>query len=143
MWWSKIFNKICLKAIRDTFCLIFGMWSGERRGDKRGRSNILVCRWDPHPKPSPSLSGTRWFPSRKTLRRVIGLLTVMFLQRESESIFFQSRKFTECNIKDRNEVKSYLMVFDLLKITHGFYGKKQLRTKWNINCNSRDHVFGY
>ena len=128
MWWVKIFNKICLKAIRDNFCLIFGIWSGERQGYKRGRSNILACRWDPHPNPSPSLSWTPWFPLRKTLRRVISLLTVMFLQRESERIFFQSHKFRECNIKDRSEVKSYLMVFNLLKIVHGFYGKKQLRT---------------
>ena len=103
------------------------MWSGERRGDKRGRSNILACSGT-YPKPSPSLSGTPWFPLRETLRRVIGLLTVMFLQRESESIFFQSHKFTQFNIKDRSEVKSYLMVCDILKITHGFYGKKQLRT---------------
>ena len=49
---------------------------------------------------------------RKTLR-VVGLLAVM--------IFFQSKTFTACNIKDEKEEKVFyfLMVFNLLKIaTH-------------------------
>ena len=29
---DKIFGKICLKAIRDNFFLICGLWSGEEQG---------------------------------------------------------------------------------------------------------------
>ena len=45
--------------------------------------------------------------------KVVGLLTVM--------IFFQSKKFTACKIKDEKEetIFYFLMVFNLLKIaTH-------------------------
>ena len=49
-------------------------------------------------------------PRRKTLR-VVGLLTVM--------IFFQSKNFTACKIKDEKEetIFYFLMVFNLMKIT--------------------------
>ena len=46
----------------------------------------------------------------------------------SESIFFQSNKFTACKIKDEKEVANSLMAFNLLKIIHSFQGKKNLRT---------------
>ena len=41
---------------------------------------------------------------RETPRRVLDLLTVMILKRVSESIFFQSNKFTACKVKDEKEV---------------------------------------
>ena len=44
--------------------------------------------------------------------KVVGLLTVM--------IFFQSKKFTACKIKDEKEeiIVDFLMVFNILKIIH-------------------------
>ena len=35
---------------------------------------------------------------------MLGLLAVMILKRVSESIFFQSKKFKACKIKDEKEV---------------------------------------
>ena len=35
---------------------------------------------------------------------MLGLLIVMVLKRVSESIFFQSNKFTACKVKDEKEV---------------------------------------
>ena len=67
-------------------------------------------------------------PIRKILRRVLGLLTVMVLKRMSESIFFQSKKFTACKAKDEKKVANCLMAFSLLKIIHLFQDKKYLRT---------------
>ena len=54
--------------------------------------------------------------------RVVGLLTVI--------IFFQSKKFMACKIKDeKEEIKVYfLIVFNLLKIVHPFESEKHLRT---------------
>ena len=46
----------------------------------------------------------------------------------SESIFFQSNKFTACKVKDEKEVANSLMAFNLLKIIRPFQGKKNLRT---------------
>ena len=63
-------------------------------------------------------------PIKKTLRRVLGLLTVMILKRVSQSIFFQSNKFTGRKVNDEEEVANYLIVFNLLKIIHPFQGKK-------------------
>ena len=63
-------------------------------------------------------------PIKKTLRRVLGLLTVMILKRVIQSIFFQSNKFTGCKVNDEEEVANYLIVFNLLKIIHPFQGKK-------------------
>ena len=65
---------------------------------------------------------------KNTLWRVLGLLTVMNLKRVSESIFFQSNKFTGYKVKNEKEVANSLMVFNLLKITHLAQGKKNLRT---------------
>ena len=59
-------------------------------------------------------------PIKKTLRRVLGLLTVMILKRVSQSIFFQSNKFTGRKVNDEEEVANYLIVFNLLKIIHPF-----------------------
>ena len=69
----------------------------------------------------PRLVGYSDLPMRKTLKAV-GLLTV--------TIFFQSKKFTACKIKDEKEEITFyfLMVFNLLKIIHPFESKKHLRT---------------
>ena len=133
---GKIFGKICLKAIRDTFFPICGLWSGEWRGDSifwcgvyatgGGSSNFLACM-GACPKGG----------------RVLGLLTVMILKSASESIFFQSNKFTACKFKDEKEVTNFLMVFNLLKIIHPSQGKKHLMTQWNLNCNPQEYLIGY
>ena len=59
-------------------------------------------------------------PIRNTLRRVLDVLTIMILKRVSESISFQSNKFTECKIKVEKEAVNYLMAFNLLKNIHPF-----------------------
>ena len=51
-----------------------------------------------------SLSGISDLSLRKILMRVVVLLTVMILKRVSESIFFQSKRFTVCKVKDDKEV---------------------------------------
>ena len=49
---------------------------------------------------------------RKTLRWVLGLLTVMILKRLSESIFFESNKST-ARVKNEKDVAIFLMAFNL------------------------------
>ena len=66
-------------------------------------------------------------PIRQTLRRVLGLLTVMILKRVSESIFFQRNKFTVCKAKHEKELANSVMAFNILKIIHPFQGKEHLR----------------
>ena len=83
---------------------------------------LLGLQGDPSPPPLfPCLVGHPDLSMRKTLR-VVGLLTVM--------IFFQSKKFTACKIKDEKEETTFyfLMVFNLLKIILPFESKKHLRT---------------
>ena len=65
-------------------------------------------------------------PIRKLLKRVLGLFTVMFLKRMSETIFF----FKATNLQHirLKEVTSSLMVFNLLKIIQPFHSKKHVRT---------------
>ena len=104
---GKIFVKTYLKAIRDTF-----FSQNVEFPDLQG---------DPPPPHFPRLMGHPDLPMRRTLR-VVGLLTVV--------IFFQSKKFTACKIKDEKEetIFYFLMVFNLLKIIHPFESKKHLRT---------------
>ena len=72
------------------------------------------------------------FAIRKLLERalgLLGLLTVMFLERVSETIFFQSNKLTAYKVKRGcKEVASSLMLFNLLKIIQLFRSKKHVRT---------------
>ena len=134
---SKRFGKIYLKAIRDAFFLICGLWSREWWGDlifclgvyqiDGGNSDFLACRRST-PLLSHPLEGQPDFSIRITLRTVLGLLTVMVLKIVSESILFKNNKFTACEIKDGKEVANYLMMFNLLKIIRPFQGKKHLRT---------------
>ena len=119
----KIFVKTYLKAVRDT---IFVPICGISQyviflSNIRGKFKLLDLQGDPPPPQFPRLVGYPDLPMRKTLR-VVGLLTVM--------IFFQSKKFTACKIKDEKEetIFYFLMVFNLLKIIHPFESKKHLRT---------------
>ena len=88
--------------------------------NRRGKFKLLDLQGDPPPPQFPCLVGYPDLPMRKTLR-VVGLLTVV--------IFFQSKKFTACKIKDEKEetIFHFLMVFNLLKIIHSFESKKHLR----------------
>ena len=134
---GKKVGKICRKAITDAFFPICAPRLGEGRVDslfwwgvypiEEGSSNVLACRGSPHPQ-FCFLVGHPDLPIKKTLRRVLGLLTVMILKRVRENIFFQSNKFTTCKNEDGNKVKNYSMVFSLLKIIHSFQDKKHLRT---------------
>ena len=113
------------------------MWSVIRRGvrglsfmvgliyNRRGKFKLLGLQGDPQ---IPSFSGTSYLSTRKTLRRVLVLLTVMILKGVSESISFHSSKFTASKIKEENEVANSLMAFNIPKIIHSFQDKKHLRT---------------
>ena len=90
---------------------------------QNGNSNFWACSETP---PILSLSEHPNLPIRKTLRRVLGLLTIIILKRVSESIFFQSNKFAADKGKDVKEVANSLMTFNLLKVIHPFQGKKHL-----------------
>ena len=52
----------------------------------------------------PPLVGLPNLPIKKTMRGVIGLLTVIILKSVSEKIIFQSNKFAACKVKDEEEV---------------------------------------
>ena len=122
---GKIFLKTFLKPIRDTFfpnmrnfpiCDIFIQ--------QKGKVWTFRLAGKPPPPPTPQfprLVGHPHLSMRKTLRVVV-LFTVM--------IFFQSKKFTACKIKDEKEetIFYFLMVFNLPKIIHPFESKKYLRT---------------
>ena len=120
---GKIFVKTCLKAIRNTFFVpICGISQYVIfLSNRRGKFKLLDLQGDPPPPQFPRLVGYPDLPMRKTLR-VVGLLTVM--------IFFQSKKFTACKIKDEKEetIFYFLMVLNLLKIIHPFESKKHFRT---------------
>ena len=64
--------------------------------NRRRKLKLLGLQVDPPPSTQfPRLVGHPDFPTRKTLRVVGGLFTLM--------IFFQSKKFTVCKIKDEKE----------------------------------------
>ena len=90
---GKIFGKISLRAIRDTF-----RWSDIKQKGKV-QTFWLVGRIPPPKKKIPLLVEHPDLPIRKTLRRVFDLLTVMILKRVSESVFFQINKFTYVKVK--------------------------------------------
>ena len=87
--------------------------------NRRGMFKLTALRGDA--TPFPPLVGHADLLIRKTLRRVLGLFTVMILKRVSDSIY---NKHTACKVKDENEVATSLMAFNLLKIIHPFQGKK-------------------
>ena len=119
---GNIFVKTYLKAIRDTFFPICGISQYVIfLSNRRRKCKLLGLQGDPPPQFS-RLVGHPDLPMRKTLRVLVGLLTVM--------IFFQSKKFTACKIKDEKEETTFyfLMAFNLLKIIQPFESKKHLRT---------------
>ena len=134
---GKNFGNICLKATKDTLLPICGLWSGEgQRTQFFGvgciqQKSVVQKFWLAGELPRPQfhlLVGHSDLTIKNTLWRVLGLLTVMNLKRVSESIFFQSNKFTGYKVKNEKEVANSLMVFNLLKITYLAQGKKNLRT---------------
>ena len=91
---GKIFATTCLKANRDT--LFPDTWDFPKCDifiNRRGKYKLLGLQGNP-PFPVPCLVGHPDLPMRKILK-VVGLLTVM--------IFFQSKKFTACKVKDEKE----------------------------------------
>ena len=104
---GRIFDKICLKAIK-TFFPIY-LWSGDRwsqffAGGDFQRKGKLQTFWLTGRLPHLSfffLVGHPDLPIRKTLRRVLDLLPVMILKRVSESIFFEINKLT-VSLKRKN-----------------------------------------
>ena len=107
---GKIFVKTYLKAIRDFFPICGISQYVIFLSNRRGKLKLLGLQGDPPPH-FPRLVGHPDLPMWKTLR-VVGLLTVM--------IFFQSKKFKTCKIKDEKEetIFSFSMLFN----------KKHLRT---------------
>ena len=120
---GKMFVKTCLKAIRNTFFVpICGISQYVIfLSNRRGKFKLLDLQGDPPPPQFPRLVGYPDLPMRKTLK-VVGLLTVM--------IFFQSKHFTACKVKDEKveTIFYFLMTFNLLKIIHPFESKKHFRT---------------
>ena len=148
---EKVFGKICLKVIRDTF--FSNMWSaisgatGDSKfwwrviSNRRGSFKLMDLQGDP-PHTIPSRSGTSWSPHKENPEEGACLFTAMILKRVSESIYFQSNKFTTCKVKDEKEVENSLMAFNLPKIIDPFQGKKYLKTYWNLNCNPQQYYIG-
>ena len=104
--------------------------------NRRGKFKLLDLQGDPPPPQFPRLVGYPDLPMRKTLR-VVGLLTVM--------IFFQSKKFTACKIKDEKEetIFYFLMLFNLLKIIHPFESKETFKDLVKLNCNTQEYLVCY
>ena len=129
---GKVFGKMCLKAIRDTFFPICGsvirretgpnFWWGYIQQKGKVKTFGLARK---------ALNSLPYWDIllsiRKTLRRVLGLLIVMILKIVSESVFFQSNNFTACKFKDQKDVANSLMGFNLLKIIHPFQGKDSVK----------------
>ena len=63
-------------------------------GDIQRKGQDLTFGLAKRPPKFPPLVGHPDLLIRKTLMRVVGLLTVMILKRVSESIFFQIKRFT-------------------------------------------------
>ena len=71
---DKSFGKISLKAVRNTFSPICGLWWGEGQRDsiflvgvissRRKKFKLLGLQGEP--PPSPSLSGKSWSPDKET-----------------------------------------------------------------------------
>ena len=130
---GKIFNKICLKAIRNTFFfhyVVCDQGTGGTKffsgGDIQQKRKVQTFWLAGRPPKFPPLKGHPDLPIKKTRGRMLDPLTVMILKKVSESIFFQINKFAACKFTE--EVENYLMAFNLLKIIYPFQGKNHLRT---------------
>ena len=97
---AKLLGKICLKAVRDTFCQYVAC-NQERDGVR-------------HKK----------YPEKGAWSEYCN----NFEKSEREYIFFQSNKFTAFKVRDGKEVTKSLTVFNLRKISHLFQNKKYLST---------------
>ena len=108
---GRIFGKKLEILIRDTFFFQYVVCDQERDGGTR-----FFYGGDIQQKGKVQtfslLVGHPDLPVRKTLMRMLGMLTVIVLKRVSESIFFQSNKFTACKVIDEKEVTNSLMVFN-------------------------------
>ena len=111
--------------IRGQGYSIFWWWWYPTEGES---SNFLACRETPPLPKAPSLMEHSDLPTKKSLRKGYNWSNYCNDFEKSESIFFQSNKFTACNFKDKKEVVNSLKVFNLLKIIHPLQGKKHLRT---------------
>ena len=98
----KVFDKVCLQVIRDTF--FANRWSVIAGGvsglsflvQQNGKVPSFGLEWRP-PKCTP-LVGHLDLHIKKTLRSIFGLLTVMILKKVSEILLFQRNKFTACKV---------------------------------------------
>ena len=149
-WWGKQWNTKGGRIFGknwDTWSIILGENSAEHCFELR---DLVPASFLKNPYlsylpyfPYLSLNGTSWSPHKETMRRVLGLFTVMILKTVSERISFQINKFTASTVKDEKEVTNSLMVFNLLNIIHPFQGKKHLKTYWNLNSDPHKYLFGY
>ena len=67
--------------------------------NRRGKLKFLGLQKDPSLSQFCPLVGHPNLPIRKTLTRVIGLLTVMILKRVTESIFFKVTNLQRVSLK--------------------------------------------
>ena len=120
---GKIFGKICLKyiKIRLNFLICFlsyyvvcaqkgdagTRFFSEGKIQQKGEVQTFSYAGNRPPPQFPPLVANPDLPIRKTLMRVVGLLTVM--ERVSQSIFFQSKGFTACKfkMKKRWQIQTY------------------------------------
>ena len=60
-------------------------------------------------------------------------------------IFFESKKFKACKIKDEKEetIFYFLMLFNLLKIIHPFESKETFKDLVKLNCNTQEYLVCY
>ena len=83
---DKIFDKICLKAIRDTFFSNMSLWSGDRgnqffsAGDIRQKEKVQAFWHAGRPPKFPPLVGYLDLLIRKTLKWVLDPLTLMIFK---------------------------------------------------------------
>ena len=88
---GKIFGKMYLRSIKDTFIpnIWSVIWTRVQTFGFAGRPLPLLPLIVGHPK----------LPIRKTLMRVVGLLTVTVLKRVIESVFFRRKDLQYVKLK--------------------------------------------
>ena len=125
----KSFDKICLKAVRDT--LFSNMCSVEGEGRLTGGNiqQIEKVQTFSLARGLPEFPPLVWHPnlSIRKIEECLVYLLQWFEKSEWEH-FFQSNKFTAWKVKDEKEVANSLMKFNLLKIIHPLQGKRHWRT---------------
>ena len=140
---SRIFDKICLKAIKIFFSNMWSVineqvdsifWWGWYSTEVKS-SNVLACRETPPPKKFFFLAGHPDLPKGKTLRKVLDQLTVMILKRVSENISFQ---YIYSKFRDIKEVANSL-------IWHSIYWRLSIHFKIRSinNLNPQECLISY